>query len=326
MKISVATIQMQSLNNDYSGNQARAQILISQALSHGARLILLPELALAGYEYDDDFWKAAEPLPGPTSRWLSQLADRYGAYLATCILELDGSNFYDTFILCGPGGQLWTHRKVEPAGFEAFYFRGAQMGKPNPSVFETPLGRIGVAICFDASKSYSIKSLAAGRPDILLMPFSCPSMPRTFPEPHRSSWIEAYKSIPVHFAHQMEIPVITSNKTGTFYSPMPMGMGIPYQGKFIDQTAIIDRDGVLLSSISGEPGLAYAELDLAVDPDDPSPEVELPKGRWFIPLAPVIRLTSELTRFIGMIRYSFSINRRRAASRLNNQQTQPKRS
>lgn len=76
MKITVAAIQMESLNDDYDGNRKRAGDLIEIAVKQGAQLIALPEFALAGYLYADEIWQQAEPLQGRTYRWLSDLCDQ----------------------------------------------------------------------------------------------------------------------------------------------------------------------------------------------------------------------------------------------------------
>lgn len=178
MKITVAAIQMESLNGDYEGNRKRAGELINGAAKKGARLIVLPEFALAGYIFADEIWKEAEPLLGRTSRWLGGLCDQHDAYIATCILERDGKDFYDTFILCGPGGKLWSHRKIEPGGYEAFFFRGAG---PNECLFDTPIGKVGVAICFDVHKSHTVRGVGGETAGYPAYPLLVPGHARFFP-------------------------------------------------------------------------------------------------------------------------------------------------
>ena len=86
---------MVSRNCDYDGNRIRAEEHIVEAVGQGAKLILLPEFALAGYLYTDDLWDMAEPLKGKTYQWQKGLCERYGVYIGTCILEKDQKDFYD---------------------------------------------------------------------------------------------------------------------------------------------------------------------------------------------------------------------------------------
>ena len=54
MTITVAAIQMESLNGDYEGNRKRAGNHINDAVKKGAQLIVLPEFALPRYIYADE--------------------------------------------------------------------------------------------------------------------------------------------------------------------------------------------------------------------------------------------------------------------------------
>ncbi len=149
MEITVATIQMESFD-EYSLNHKQAESFIFEAIKREAKLIILPEMAICGYSFSDNIWNEAEPLEGKTISWIRDVCNKFNVYIGTCILECDGKDFYDTFILCGPNNKLWLHRKVEPAGYEGFFFKGAGI---NESVFDTPIGRIGVIICFDTTNS-----------------------------------------------------------------------------------------------------------------------------------------------------------------------------
>jgi predicted amidohydrolase len=311
MKITVAAIQMESLNGDYEDNRKRAWGLINDAAKKGARLIVLPEFALAGYIYTDELWKEAEPLMGRTTQWLGELCDQHDAYIATCILERNGEDFYDTLILCGPGGKLWFHRKVEPAIYEAFFFRGAG---PTECVFDTPIGKVGVVICFDTSKSYSVKGLSAKRPDILLILYSCPTMPSFFPLRYRQNWVDTYHDTPTIFTKHLRVPVVSCNKTGDFLSPIPMGFGMRFSTRFIDRTSIVDDSGTLLSEIDGGSGVAVAVVETRSAGDDAG--IKIPSGRWFLPISHFTRFMSEIIQRFGKMRYATSRKRRRAASQV----------
>ena len=241
MKLKVATVQMVSLNSDFKGNCSRAEEHIQQAVQNGAKLIVLPELALAGYTFTDRIWDMAEPLKGRTFQWLKALCIRHKVYIGTCILEATGEDFYDTFILVGPGeDELWQHRKIEPASYEAFFFKGAGV---NSNVFKTPLGRIGVAICFDTSKNHTLASLRQGRPDIVLIPYSCPGLPWFCLPGDRERWLDIYADTPKFFARRFNVPIVTSNKTGDFTSQLPWLPGLSMQVEFAAGSAIADRTG-----------------------------------------------------------------------------------
>ncbi len=308
MKLTVAAVQMESRNDDWEGNRRRAEAHILEAVRAGARLVSLPEFALAGYVYDDTIWEAAEPLRGRTCQWLDGLCRQHGVYIATCILEKDGADFFDTFILCGPNGEVWSHRKIEPAACEAFFFKG---GGLSPNVFDTPIGRIGIAICFDTSKTHTIRSLIQNRPEILLLQYSCPALPAFFLKGDRDNWVEVYKNTAALYARRLAVPVVACNKTGRFSSTLPMSLGLQFTADFVDTSVIVDARGEAVALISGKSGVACAEVDLG---HDHAPAAEpLPRGRWFLPLTLVSRVSTEYGRKCGMVRYALSAKRKRAA-------------
>lgn len=307
MKISVAAVQMESKNGDFEGNRRRAEEYILEAIKKGARLILLPEFALAGYVYEDSFWQEAEPLKGRTYQWLQGLCNKHQVYISTCILERDKEDFYATFILCGPGDLLWTHRKIKPAAYEAFFFKGAGQ---NPNVFDTPIGKIGVVICFDSTKTYCLNSFTNIRPSLLLIPYSCPALPTFFPKKVKTDWIETYKNTPVIYAKHLKVPVVSCNKSGKFNSSLPLGLGIKYRSDFVDQSAIVDQNGNVLSVISNKSGVICAEVEL---PEKSSAVYPIHRGRWRLPLVFYSRFITEFSQKTGIIRYKYSPKRKRAA-------------
>ncbi len=308
MKLNVAAVQMESRNADYEGNRRRAETYILEAVEKGAKLVSLPEFALTGYVYEDSIWDAAEPLRGRTSQWLSALCRRHGVYLATCILEKEGEDFFDTFVLCGPGGELWSHRKIEPAAYEAFFFNG---GGLNANVFDTPIGRIGIAICFDTSKTHTIRSLVENRPEILLLQYSCPGLPAFFLKRDRENWVATYKHAPVAYARCLKVPVVACNKTGPFATTLPWSFGLPYRAAFVDTSVVVDARGEVVAEISGQPGVLCAEV--ALGQKNPPTDEALPTGRWFLPLTLASRFSTEYGQKCGRLRYQFSRRRRKAA-------------
>lgn len=309
MRIKVATVQMNSLNNDYEGNLSRAEGHINDAVDKEAKVILLPELALVGYEYTDNIWKMAEPLKGRTYTWLKGLCKKHDVYIGTCIFETNEGDFYDTFILVGPEKDaLWVHRKIEPAGYEAYFFKGAGI---NTNIFDTRIGRIGVAICFDSAKTHTISSLISARPEILLIPYSCPNWPSYLPKKDRECWVEVFMNTPEVYAQILHVPVVSSNKIGRFVSPIPGMKGLKIDVDFISRSAITDQDGNLVSCISNEEGMLVEEVELGKPLISARTNI-MPRGRWFLPYSTGIKLVMDTSMKLGVIRYRWSKKRKMA--------------
>jgi len=312
VKIKVATVQMKSLNNDYEGNLSRAEGHIKDAVSREAKLILLPEFALVGYEFTDSIWKMAEPLEGRTYGWLKGLCEKHNVYIGTCILENCEGDFYDTFMLVGPGeDELWVHRKIEPASYEAFFFKGAGI---NANVFDTPIARIGVVICLDATKTHTVFSLVGAKPEILLIPYSWPDLPSFLPEKDRGYWVEAFVNIPKVYAQYLHAPVVSSNKTGRFVSPVPLLKGLEIKADFTGRSSIVDQNGEIISSISKGVGILVEEVELGKPVISTASNI-IQKGRWLIQFSTIVKLSCDLPLILGRIRYRWS-RRRKTASQV----------
>ncbi|MBN2800298.1 MAG: carbon-nitrogen hydrolase family protein [Deltaproteobacteria bacterium] len=156
-------------------NLARAEAAI--AAHAGADLIALPELFNTSYQVSD--WPAvAEALPeGRTARFLSDMARRHKVYLVGgSVPELVGGRVYNTATLWSPEGSLLLrHRKVHlfdvdiPGGIT---FKESDFFSPGNevSVVDTPLGTIGLAICFDVRFPELFRAMALRGAELVLLP------------------------------------------------------------------------------------------------------------------------------------------------------------
>jgi N-carbamoylputrescine amidase len=305
----VAAAQTPNLDGQYEKSREVAEKMVAEAAGKGANLILLPEFALIGYVYEDGIWEMAEPVEGPTVQWMRGLARRYNVYLATCILEVRGADFYDTLVLVGPGeGELWTHSKIEPALYEAYFFKGAGV---NQSVFVTPIGRIGVSICFDNTKTHTVRDLLAERPEVMLMTYSAPEVPLL--DSIRQKNIEGNDRLPSLYARVLGVPVVSVNKTGRWDSPVPGLPGARLRSDFAARSRIVDAEGNALASLTKEEAVITAEVRIGgAVRTDPS---LIPPGRWLIPYDGLMRSFSDLTYKLGAIRYRLSPARKDAVKK-----------
>ncbi len=152
-------------------NLARAEAWVVEAARRGAELVVGPELLAPGYVYDARLWRAGEARGGATERWLARLAKTHAIHLGAGYLETDGDDFYNTFALAGPSGEIVGRvRKESRPGFESWFFRGSD----EPKVLDTELGRIAIGICQDNHTARFYRRLMREGADLLLMPHSAP--------------------------------------------------------------------------------------------------------------------------------------------------------
>jgi predicted amidohydrolase len=182
----VAAIQAVSQFGRPEENREHLGELVQQSARAGAEVVVLPETAVTGYMSADlmQTWQvpgqavtqgltgvdpkdAAETVPGPTTEFFGKLAARYGIYLTVPLLEADRKTgrYYNTVVLLGPDGRVLIHyRKLNPWSWaEAGWATAGDLGRP---VADTPLGRLGVLICYDIHKQAA--ELAALKVDTLL--------------------------------------------------------------------------------------------------------------------------------------------------------------
>ena len=116
---------------------------------NGANLIVLPELANTGYLFANrrDAFNHAEAVPeGPSTQAWIDFAAQHQVYLVAGLAEQDAMQLFDTAVLLGPGGFIGKYRKAHLWNKEKLWFTPGDLGFP---VFETPIGRIGLLICWD---------------------------------------------------------------------------------------------------------------------------------------------------------------------------------
>ena len=151
----VAAVQMTS-SSQKSENLATARRLIREACERGASLVALPELfnCLA---QPDTIVSQAEPIPGPTSQAMSELAAECRVTLVAGSIGERGNadKIYNTSLLFGPDGSLLSkYRKLHLFDIDlpgsvtfresAFMAMGDQL-----AITETNIGRLGQATCYD---------------------------------------------------------------------------------------------------------------------------------------------------------------------------------
>ena len=277
-KLCVAAVQMACDLGNCERNLSHAASFVREAAEKGAKLVLLPELMPGGYTLTPEIWNTAEPFDGATTRWLRELGKQFGLYVGTTFLEADGDDFYNTFVLATPDGDIAGRvRKSPPASFEAYFFRAGS----DRHWIDTPMGRIGVGICFENALYERYCELHDAGIDLYLRPFSGASFQAKFPVSQRDVEVlnAGLRDGTAETARLMGIPVVMANKVGRLVTRLPAGFP-PQDIEFPGFSAVADSDGRLLGQLaSGIEGVVVAEVTL-----EPArkPKQRLPRryGRW----------------------------------------------
>ena len=153
--IRLAAVQTESKHGLIQANREHAIPFIEKAAQAGAQLVVLPELFSTGYIPNETIWNVAEPKGGPTLTWLKQTSKRFGIYLGAGLLESDGQDFFNIFVLCDPDGK--EAGRVSKIEAESYVFKRTS----GSHVIETALGKIGVGMCADNQMLSFMKQMAA---------------------------------------------------------------------------------------------------------------------------------------------------------------------
>jgi len=151
-KVNVALAQIICKVGNKKNNISVMKKNIKRAKEKGANLVIFPELSLTGYLSRDLAYELAEPIPGPSIHSLEEIAKKENMHIVFGMPEQSEKAhavLYNTAVLLGPDGLIGKYRKMHLPTHSVFeekrYFR---LGYEAP-VFETEIGKMGLAICYD---------------------------------------------------------------------------------------------------------------------------------------------------------------------------------
>ena len=171
----VALVQ-QHASADHASNIRRGAEAFKEAARAGASLVAFAELAflrfLPQYQATPDALSLAEPIPGPTTELFSDLARDHGVVTVLNLLERDGNKTYDSSPVIDKDGRiLGVVRMVQITDLPGFHERGFYTpGDRSRLVFETGVGKVGVAICYDRHFGEHMRLLALQGAELVVVP------------------------------------------------------------------------------------------------------------------------------------------------------------
>jgi predicted amidohydrolase len=181
--VTVGVGQIRCELGNVAGNLRHCIEVLDQAAEQGISLLVLPECALSGYVFDDleSARSAAVPLSGPEIAELADRCMRLGLYCVVGFLEDDDGTVYNTAVLLGPEGPIGSYRKSHLPYLGADRFV-ARANATHPPIFDTDIGRIGLAICYDIRFPEWTRALALAGADVIAMPTNWPLQSRLLAE------------------------------------------------------------------------------------------------------------------------------------------------
>ena len=207
---------------------------------------------------DTDMFDLAEPVPGPSTGFYSELAAGYGIVLVTSLFEKRAPGLYhNTAVVFDKDGSIaGKYRKMhipdDPAYYEKFYFTPGDLGfEP----IQTSLGKLGVQVCWDQWYPEGARLMALKGAEILIYPTAI-GWESTDTQEEKIRQLGAWVTVQRGHAVANGLPVIAVNRVG--HEPDPSGQtnGIQFwgnsfvagpQGEILAQASNMDEENIFLS-------------------------------------------------------------------------------
>ena len=258
----IALIQ-QSKTADIAKNKQDLARGIADAASKGAELVVLQELHNSLYfcqvESTDNF-DLAEPIPGPSTEFYSQVAKDNNVVLVTSLFERRAAGLYhNTAVVFEKEGSIaGKYRKMhipdDPAYYEKFYFTPGDLGF-HP--IETSVGVLGVQVCWDQWYPEGARLMALQGAELLIYPTAI-GWESSDSDQEKARQLGAWQTVQRGHAVANGLPVIAVNRCG--WEPDPSGQtnGITFWG----HSFVAGPQGELIAEAGTEEEIMIVDIDM----------------------------------------------------------------
>ncbi len=243
-QFSVAAIQLKMIAGRPDENIARALGLVNRAVKKGAKLILLPELFITGFDYE-----CIAQLPQRrTDECLRELRDiarkNQAVIVAGSVTMREGGTsrrpkVYNICHIIGPDGKTkaqYSKMHLFPLMDEdAHLSAGAKLAVAN-----TAYGRIAPCVCFDIRFPELVRRLALIGTQIL-------TVPAEFPHPRLDHWQTLLRARAI----ENQLFVIAANRVGQDHT-----------GHFLGHGMIIGPTGEVIAEAGEDEEILIGNIDL----------------------------------------------------------------
>lgn len=249
-----------NFTRDLEQNYQTIAAYVAQARERGVEFLVFPEAAIGGYlsslgNHGDTVKSTTRSLPpairldGPEIARVQSIIGDLVIAIGFCELADDGETRYNAAAVLDGTRIYGSYRKVhQPLGENMSYSSGSDYG-----VFETPVGRVGLQICYDKAFPEAARVMALKGAEIIASLSAWPAARTATAENlQEDRWTYRFNLFDSARALDNQVFWIASNQSGTFGSL-----------RYVGNAKIVDPGGnVLDSTLLGE-GMAVADVDIA---------------------------------------------------------------
>lgn len=238
-----ACVQFDVHRGEVERNLAAAEAGLRAAAAAGARLAVLPEVWTTSIQAAYGAEIVQRSLAAEAR--LQELSRTLGMVVVGGGIESEEGRIYNVARVVAEGRVLGTARKIHlfsPNGEDKVFTAGER-----PLLVETPLGRIGVAICYDLRFPELVRWFFAQRAEVLCVPAQ-------WPEARAEHWLALSQARAI----ENQLFLMACNRTGREPS-LKRQAALHFPGN----SRIVDPTGEILARGNGEDEPVLATLDLA---------------------------------------------------------------
>jgi predicted amidohydrolase len=236
----VASIQMAVVEGDKRATIDKAVENIHRC--DGSDLVILSEIWNVGFMSFDRYVSEAEDCNGQTLTRLREAAQKISVYLHTgSFVEKKNGNYYNSSYLISPDGDvLANYLKIHLFGYNSKETQILTAGDA-VVVVETPIGKIGLATCYDLRFPELFRNMVERGSEIFLI---CSA----WPYPRLEHWLMLNRVR----ALENQCFLMSSNSVG-------FNQGI----QFVGHSMITDPWGTILAGAGDKEAIIKSEINLA---------------------------------------------------------------
>ncbi|CDO10232.1 carbon-nitrogen hydrolase family protein [Mycolicibacterium cosmeticum] len=248
-----------NFTRDLEQNYALIEALTEEARAKGVDFLVFPEAAIGGYlsslgNHGDTVKTTKRSLPpairldGPEIARVQRIVGDLVIAIGFCELADDGETRYNAAAVLDGNTVYGSYRKVhQPLGEGMSYSAGSGYG-----VFDTPVGRVGLQICYDKAFPEAARVMALDGAQIIASLSAWPAARTATAENLQDDrWTYRFNLFDTARALDNQVFWIASNQSGTFGSL-----------RYVGNAKVVDPGGNVLATTLLGSGIAVAEVDI----------------------------------------------------------------
>src|SRR5438874_10219167 len=267
-KFQLGLVQM-SASPDPGRNLQHAIDRARDAARKGAQIVCVPEFFQTQYfcqREDPALFDLAEPIPGPTTAKLAEIAKQLRVVLIGSLFEKRAAGVYhNTAVMLDADGTLrGIYRKMhipdDPLYYEKYYFTPGDLGF---KAFDTEVGKIGTLVCWDQWYPEGARLTALQGAQVLFYPTAIgwhPAEKEQFGAAQHDAWRTIQRAHAIANGVYVAVVNRVGHETGNIRGNEVKGAGLEFWGK----SFLCDPFGVVVAEASHDKEeILFADVNLA---------------------------------------------------------------